>query len=67
VNHVIFRLSEDNGLTRIEFSHRAVGLIPHHLMDGKDVNRGWDNFFVNVRSGIDGRLKAGKTIETVRR
>jgi len=57
VNHVIFRLKEENGLTVIEFAHRAVGLIPHHLMDGKDVNRGWDNFFVNVRSGVDGRLR----------
>ena len=27
VNHVIFRLKEENGLTRINFSHRAVGLI----------------------------------------
>ena len=57
VNHVIFRLKEENGLTVIEFAHRAVGLIPHHLMDGKDVNKGWDNFFVNVRDGVDGRLR----------
>jgi hypothetical protein len=57
VNHVIFRLKEENGLTVIDFAHRAVGLIPHHLMDGKDVNRGWDNFFVNVRSGVDGRVR----------
>ena len=57
VNHVIFRLKEVDGLTVIEFSHRAIGLIPHHLMDGKDVNRGWDNFFVNVRAGVDERQR----------
>ncbi|QNI32981.1 SRPBCC domain-containing protein [Alloacidobacterium dinghuense] len=57
VNHVIFRLKKENGLTRIDFAHRAVGLIPHHLMDGVDVNNGWDNFFVNVRAGVDERAK----------
>jgi hypothetical protein len=53
VNSVTFHLKEENGLTVIDFAHRAVGLIPHHLMDGRDVNRGWDNFFVNVRSGVE--------------
>ena len=60
VNHVIFRLKEENGLTRIDFWHRAVGLIPHHLMDGVDVNKGWDNFFANLRSGVDELLQTGK-------
>lgn len=54
-NHVIFRLKEGNGLTHITFSHRAAGLIPHELMDGIEVNKGWDNFFSNVRSGVDER------------
>jgi uncharacterized protein YndB with AHSA1/START domain len=58
VNHVIFRLKEENGLTHIDFSHRAVGLIPHHLMDGVDVNRGWSNFFANVEAGVKRRLKS---------
>ena len=60
VNHVLFRLKEESSLTVIEFSHRAIGLIPHHLMDGVDVNRGWDNFFVNVRSGVKHRLQPGR-------
>lgn len=60
VNHVIFRLKEENGLTVIDFAHRAMGLIPHHLMDGKDVNKGWDNFFVNVRGGVGQKLNASK-------
>jgi len=33
VNHVIFRLKEAKGLTRIDFSHRAVGFDPA-LPDG---------------------------------
>ncbi|WP_158750099.1 SRPBCC domain-containing protein [Acidobacterium sp. S8] len=57
VNHVIFRLNEESGLTRIEFSHRAIGLIPHHLMDGLEVNKGWDNFFSNVTAGIERRME----------
>jgi len=56
VNHVIFRLKEENGLTRIEFSHRATGLIPHQLMDGVEVNKGWSNFFTNVEDGVKQRL-----------
>ena len=59
VNHVIFRLKEENGLTHIDFSHRAMGLIPYQLMDGKDVNRGWSNFFVNVQDGVEQRLRGG--------
>jgi hypothetical protein len=59
VNHVIFRLKEENGLTRIDFSHRAMGLIPHHLMDGVDVNRGWSNFFRNVQDGVEQRAQDG--------
>jgi len=58
VNHVVFRLKEENGLTRIDFSHRAIGLIPHWLMDGVDVNKGWSNFFTNVSAGVDRRLAA---------
>jgi uncharacterized protein YndB with AHSA1/START domain len=60
VSNVLFRLKEESGLTRIDFSHRAVGLIPHHLMDGVDVNKGWSNFFTNVHAGVDQRLKTGK-------
>jgi uncharacterized protein YndB with AHSA1/START domain len=58
VNHVIFRLKEEKGLTCIDFSHRAIGLIPHHLMDGVDVNKGWSNFFSNVEADVKRRLKS---------
>jgi uncharacterized protein YndB with AHSA1/START domain len=60
VSHVLFRLKEENGLTRIDFSHRAIGLIPHHLMDGVDVNKGWSNFFTNVSTDVERRLKAAQ-------
>jgi uncharacterized protein YndB with AHSA1/START domain len=58
VSHVLFRLKEEGGLTRIDFSHRAIGLIPRHLMDGVDVNKGWSNFFANVSTDVERRLKA---------
>jgi len=60
VSHVLFRLKEENGLTRIDFSHRAIGLIPHHLMDGVDVNNGWSNFFANVSTDVERRLKTAQ-------
>jgi uncharacterized protein YndB with AHSA1/START domain len=60
VSHVLFRLTEDAGLTRIAFSHRAMGLIPHELQDGVDVNKGWTNYFAKVRAAVEERLKAGR-------
>ena len=41
LSHVLYRLSEENGTTRIQFSHRAVGQIPEQISDGVNVNKGW--------------------------
>jgi uncharacterized protein YndB with AHSA1/START domain len=38
MSHVIYRLTEEGGITRIKFSHRAVGLIPQST-DAMDT--GW--------------------------
>jgi hypothetical protein len=51
VSHVLFRLTEEGGATRIEFSHRAIGQIPQEFLDGIEVNKGWDNYFTKVRDG----------------
>lgn len=56
-SHVQFRLRESDGLTRIEFSHRAMGLIPQELQDGVEVNQGWTNYFAKLQAGVDKRLK----------
>ncbi len=42
LSHILYRLSEHQGLTRVQFSHRAVGLIPGPFLDPTNVNRGWN-------------------------
>lgn len=48
VSHVLFRLKEENRVTEIDFSHRAVGLIPEVFLDGKEINTGWGNYLSKV-------------------
>ena len=57
VSHVQFRLQEVDGVTRIDFSHRAMGLIPQGLQDGAEVNAGWTNYFAKLRAGVEKRLQ----------
>ena len=59
VSHVMYRLSEENGATRLKLSHRVIGLIPQELMDGVDVNRGWDRHIRNLREMAEQR--SGRT------
>ena len=63
VSHAVFRLTEADGLTRIDFSHRAVGLIPEALRDGADVSAGWVNYFAKLRADVEQRLNRGHRIE----
>jgi hypothetical protein len=49
INNVLYRLSEENGITRIQFSHRSIGLIPHQLLDGISVNKGWAHMLERIR------------------
>jgi len=58
MSHVMFQLKEDDGLTRIHFSHRAFGLIPEELQDGVEVNAGWTNYFAKLRTDVERRLNA---------
>ncbi len=58
ISHVLFRLKEENGATRIQFSHRTVGQIPANILDGVEVNKGWDNYFSKLRAGVARRVKA---------
>jgi uncharacterized protein YndB with AHSA1/START domain len=48
ISHVLFRLKEENGVTRIRFSHRAIGQIPPEHLDGGEANKGWSNFFAKA-------------------
>ena len=46
VSNVQYRLSEENGITRLKFMHRAMGQIPHDAQ----IERGWDNLITKIRS-----------------
>jgi hypothetical protein len=58
VSHLLYRLSEEGGGTRIRFSHRAVGQIPEDVRDGVAVNMGWTNYFVRLTELVERRQTA---------
>ncbi len=57
VSHVLYRLSQQGGVTCVEFSHRAVGPIPAPLVDGTAVNAGWGGLLERVRLNAERRAK----------
>jgi predicted transcriptional regulator YdeE len=46
-SNVQYRLSEEDGITRLKFAHRAIGWMPAEMTEG--VNRGWDNILMKLR------------------
>ncbi|HEX3436246.1 MAG TPA: SRPBCC domain-containing protein [Pseudacidobacterium sp.] len=58
ISHVLFRLKEENGVTYIQFSHRAIGQIPPEHIDGVEAIKGWNNFFTKAGNRV--RLKLAK-------
>jgi uncharacterized protein YndB with AHSA1/START domain len=50
-----YRLSEENGVTRLRFAHRMSGWLPDEILDGKDVNKGWTNLLDRVRASAESR------------
>jgi uncharacterized protein YndB with AHSA1/START domain len=48
ISHVLYRLSSESGITRIRFSHRAIGQIDPQLLDGTQVNRGWGSLLSRI-------------------
>jgi hypothetical protein len=57
VSNVQYRLTFENGATRIKFSHRAMGQIPPHLLEGGDVAKGWSSIISRIRSVAERRTK----------
>jgi uncharacterized protein YndB with AHSA1/START domain len=50
ISNVQYRLSEENGVTRLKFAHRAMGLIPPEQVDGpRGVNTGWTYMLSKIR------------------
>lgn len=52
-NNVQYRLSEVEGLTRVQFVHRAMGQIPAQLLDGVEINRGWGSMLAKIRENAE--------------
>jgi hypothetical protein len=53
MSNVQYRLSEEGGVTRVMFSHRAIGLIsPEHRAGGR-LSEGWINLLKRVRIAVE--------------
>lgn len=55
ISHVLYRLSEEDGVTRVLFSHRAVGQISPGYLDGVSVNKGWTWMLTRIRAAAERR------------
>jgi uncharacterized protein YndB with AHSA1/START domain len=52
-SNVQYRLSEENGVTRVRFVHRAMGWIAEEHREG--VNKGWTDLMMRIRRGAEQR------------
>ena len=57
-SNVQYRLSEESGVTRVRFVHRAMGWIAEDHRDGTNVNKGWSNLMTRIRRGAEGKSKS---------
>jgi uncharacterized protein YndB with AHSA1/START domain len=57
VSHVLYRLTFENGITRLNFSHRAVGQIAPEFLDGVRVNNGWGSLLSKIRTAAQSKVK----------
>lgn len=60
ISHLLYRLTEEGGKTRVKFSHRAVGLIAPELLDGSRVSVGWGHLMSRIREAAERRAKEKK-------
>src|SRR5438552_866353 len=56
VNHVQYRLSADGSGTRLQFTHKAIGLIPQEHRDG--MPEGWTQWLKQIRENAESRKNA---------
>jgi uncharacterized protein YndB with AHSA1/START domain len=60
MSNVQYRLTEENGLTRLKFVHRAMGLIPKDLLDGpRSASTGWTYMLERIRQGAESKSVPG--------
>lgn len=61
VSNVQYRLTEENGITRLKFVHRAMGLIPTEIISGqRNVNQGWTHILTRIREAAESRSTASR-------
>jgi hypothetical protein len=54
-------LTEENGVTRLKFVHRAMGLIPPEHLDGpRSMNTGWTFMFSKILERAERRSAGAK-------
>jgi uncharacterized protein YndB with AHSA1/START domain len=58
VSNVQYRLTEVEGLTRMQFTHRAMGQIPAELLDGVEINKGWGSILTKIRENAERKSDA---------
>jgi uncharacterized protein YndB with AHSA1/START domain len=59
ISNVQYRLTEEGGLTRLKFVHRAMGLIPNEVIEGeRSVHTGWNYILTRIRERAEGRNDA---------
>ena len=63
VSNVQYRLAEENGMTRLKFTHRAMGYIAHDREIEKGwahIESGWENLLMRIRSAAALRTVEGR-------
>jgi hypothetical protein len=53
VSNLQYRLTEENGITRLKFTHRAMGQISHDAQIKRgwaQIETGWNNLMARIRS-----------------
>jgi hypothetical protein len=59
ISNVQYRLTEEQGMTRVKFMHRAMGLLPAELFDeSRGVNAGWTHIMGKIRERAERRKDA---------
>lgn len=56
VSNIQFRLTEENGVTRLDFAHRAIGQIT--AQQRERIGGGWAGHLVKIRQAAEGRKGA---------
>src|ERR1700758_5427866 len=58
MSNLQYRLTDEGGLTRLKFVHRAMGLIPSEVIEGeRSVNTGWNYLLTRIRERAEARKR----------